>query len=76
MLYFVWYDDNAKKPLSDKLEEAIAAYIARFNIQPSVLLVNVADLLETTKLQVRVERTVQPNSFWLGYEDAVEQPST
>jgi hypothetical protein len=75
MLYFVWYDDSPKKPVAEKIQEAIAAYVTRFAIQPSLLLVNVADHMEWGNLLVRVERTVQPNSFWLGYEKIAEAPT-
>jgi hypothetical protein len=75
MLYFVWYDDSPKKPVAEKIQEAIAAYVTRFAIQPSLLLVNVVDHMEWGNLLVRVERTVQPNSFWLGYEQIAEAPT-
>ncbi len=69
MLFFVWFDDSPKKPTLEKLQDAIAAYVERFNIAPSLLLVNPADNLEFASVVVRCERTVQPNTFWLGYED-------
>lgn len=72
MLYFVWYDDNAKKPVVEKIQEAIAAYVTRFATQPSLLLVNAADLIEVANVLVRAERTVQPNTFWLAYEEIAE----
>ena len=40
MLYFVWYDDNQKKLVADKIQEAIAAYVNRFATRPSLVLVN------------------------------------
>jgi hypothetical protein len=75
MLYFVWYDDSSKKLTADKLQEAIAAYIERFKIPPTLVLVNAADIVERAGIVVRCERTVQPNSFWLGYEGVVTLPS-
>jgi hypothetical protein len=72
MLYFVWYDDSPKKPVAEKIQEAIAAYVTRFAIQPSLLLVNAVDHMELTDMLVRSERTVQPNTFWLGYEEIAE----
>jgi hypothetical protein len=72
MLYFVWYDDSPKKLVAEKIQEAIAAYVTRFAIQPSLLLVNAVDHMELTDLLVRSERTVQPNTFWLGYEEIAE----
>jgi hypothetical protein len=75
MLYFVWYDDSSKKPVAEKIQEAIAAYVTRFAAQPSLLLVNAVDHLEHADLLVRAERTVQPNTFWLGYEEIAEAPT-
>ena len=75
MFYFVWFDDNPKKLASDKLQEAIAAYMVRFNTSPNLVLVNAIDKLDQAEVVVRYERTVQPNSFWLGYEDHLDLPS-
>jgi len=75
MLYFVWYDDNAKKPVVEKIQEAIAAYVTRFAIQPSLMLVNAVDLMEFANVLIRAERTVQPNTFWLAYEEIAEVPT-
>ena len=75
MLYFVWYDDSPKKQVVEKIQEAIAAYVNRFAIQPSLLLVNAADLMEFANVLVRAERTVQPNTFWLAYEEIAEVPT-
>ena len=75
MLYFVWYDDSPKKPVAEKIQEAITAYVTRFAIQPSLLLVNAVDHMEFTDMLVRSERTVQPNTFWLGYEEIAEVPT-
>jgi hypothetical protein len=69
MLFFVWYDDSPKKLTDDKLHEAIAAYVERFQTRPTLVLINTADQLERTDITVRSERTVQPNTFWLGHED-------
>ena len=69
MLFFVWFDDSPKKLTSDKLQEAITAYVERFRRRPTLVLINAADQLERTDMAVRTERTVQPNTFWLGHED-------
>lgn len=72
MLYFVWYDDTPKKLVVDKLQEAIAAYVARFQMRPSLVLVNAVDHLEMADVLVRAERTVQPNTFWVAHEEAAD----
>ena len=75
MLFFVWFDDNPKKLTSDKLQEAIVAYNTRFNTSPNLVLVNAIDQLELTDVTVRYERTVQPNTFWLGFEEFADPSS-
>lgn len=75
MPFFVWYDDAPKKLAGDKLREAIAAYTERFKTPPTLVLANAADQLEATGVAVRYERTVQPNSFWLGLDEQADQPS-
>jgi hypothetical protein len=70
MLFLVWYDDNSKTPVADKIQAAIAAYVTRFQARPSLVLVNAVDHMERTDVLVRSERTVQPNSFWVGLDDA------
>jgi hypothetical protein len=72
MLFFVWYDDSPKKLTLDKLQDAIAAYVERFKVAPSLVLVNAADMLEVASMVVRSERTVQPNTFWLAYDDGID----
>ncbi|MBK9940201.1 MAG: hypothetical protein U0Z44_11740 [Kouleothrix sp.] len=74
MLFFVWFDDTPKKLANDKLQEAIAAYTVRFSAAPNLVLVNAIDQPELTSTIVRAERTVQPNTFWLGYEEHVDPP--
>jgi len=75
MLFFVWYDDTPKKPVIEKIREAMAAYTERFKVRPSLLLVNETDYVGLTDLLVRSERTVQPNTFWLGHEDDSDRPA-
>lgn len=74
-MFFVWYDDTPKKPSEDKLREGIAAYIERFKIPPTLVLVNLAEQLSVPDMIVRCERTVQPNSFWIGREDGASEVS-
>jgi hypothetical protein len=76
MLFLVWYDDSPKTPVVEKIQAAIAAYVARFLVRPSLVLVNVVDHMELADVQVRYERTVQPNTFWVGREDSTNPLSS
>jgi hypothetical protein len=75
MVFLVWYDDTPKKPVVDKIQEAITAYIERFKTCPDLVLVNAIDHMEMTEVLVRSERTVQPNTFWVGREDSADTPT-
>jgi hypothetical protein len=68
MLFLVWYDEDPKKPVSEKIAAAVAAYRVRFNNAPGLVLVNARDYVDVAGLLVRSERTVQPNTFWVGRE--------
>ena len=70
MLFLVWYDDSSKTAVADKIQAAIAAYVVRFQTRPSLILVNAVDHVERADVLVRSERTIQPNSFWVGLDDA------
>lgn len=70
MEFLVWFDDNSKTPVADKIQAAIAAYVGRFQDHPSLVLVNVVDHIERSDILVRTDRMVQPNSFWVGLDDA------
>jgi hypothetical protein len=74
MLFLVWFDDTPKTPVADKIRAAIAAYVVRFQAHPNLVLVNVIDHILLADVQVRHERTVQPNTFWVGREDGAALP--
>jgi len=69
MLYLVWYDADARRSVSEKIQDARAAYARRFNLAPNLVLVNAADATELADIEVRSERTVQPHHFWVGRSD-------
>ncbi|MFO7168385.1 MAG: hypothetical protein DIU80_010205 [Chloroflexota bacterium] len=66
MNYLVWYDESPKKSAAEKIQDAIAAYVARFATAPTLVLVNSADHADVGGVVIRSERTVQPNNFWVG----------
>lgn len=73
MQFFVWLDDNEKTPVIEKIQAAIAAYVARFKIRPSLVLVNVVDQIEMHDLSVQSALYVQPNTFWVGHDAAADR---
>ncbi|HNP86753.1 MAG: hypothetical protein JST60_00510 [Chloroflexi bacterium SZAS-1] len=69
-MYLGWFDDNPKKAVSLKIEEAIDAYMDRFKVRPNVVLVNEADRTDISGVNVRSEGYIRRNNFWVGWEEA------
>jgi len=74
-MYFVWYDDNPKKPVGVKIDEAVLRYKQRYGRTPNVCMLNEAvqptDYEEAdTSDGVKVLRAknVPQNYFWVGNE--------
>ncbi len=65
-MYLGWFDDNPKKTPATKIDEAIAAYVERFNSRPSVVLTNEADRVDVQGVTVRSEGYIRRNNFWVG----------
>ncbi|HEU4324966.1 MAG TPA: hypothetical protein VFS21_17635 [Roseiflexaceae bacterium] len=72
-MYLGWYDDDPKKAVALKIEEAIEAYVSRFRRRPNVVLVNEADKADVSGVAVRSESFIRRNNFWVGREALVAQ---
>lgn len=70
MSYFGWFDDNPKKTTAQKIDEAIAAYIARYQVSPTIVLVNEAERVEVKGMDVRSESYIRKSNFWVGMVEA------
>ncbi|MGQ9547113.1 MAG: hypothetical protein ACUVSY_00130 [Roseiflexus sp.] len=68
-MYMMWFDDNTRKSVARKIEEAVAAYMRHFKTRPNVVLVNAANQVHLPDIHVRICAYVQPNNFWVGWED-------
>lgn len=65
-MYMMWFDDG-KKPVAQKIEEAVAAYVRHFRERPNVVLVCQEDAATVVVgIEVRASPTVRPNNFWVG----------
>lgn len=66
---WLWYDNDPKKPLEEKLIEASLKYKQKFGTEPTVCYVNPADLdsKETSKGKVKLvgASAISPNYLWL-----------
>ncbi len=72
-MYFVWYDDNPKKTIGAKLDEAILRYKEHYGQNPKVCMLNdtvpmaaYENFAETAHVQVMPAKNVPQNYFWVG----------
>jgi len=69
----MWYDNDPKTDLLDKVNRAAEYYKTKYGRIPEVCLVNPAMIektrLQTGKILVRAVRTVRPHYFWIGNEE-------
>lgn len=70
----LWFDDDNKRMLADKVSRAVAYYRAKYGAQPNVCFVNPAVLSNGQEtlavgVHVRPARTILPNHFWLGVSE-------
>jgi hypothetical protein len=73
-MYFVWYDDNPKKAVAAKIDEAVLRYKQKFGKSPSICKLNEKtqskELVEGQIAGVKVQsaKNIPQNYFWIGNE--------
>ena len=67
VVYLGWFDDNPKKPVEEKIGEAVQRYMRRFGRRPNLCLVNRADCVPYRGLEVRPAGHVHRHHFLVGY---------
>ena len=60
-----WYDDS-KKTTAQKIAEGCAAYLDRFKVRPSVILVNEKEQIAIDGLEILALARIGPNNFHIG----------
>ena len=69
----LWFDDDKKRTLSEKVERAAAYYQQKYSVTPTVCYVHTSALEESevkaNGVEVRTAPTVLPNHFWIGVEE-------
>ena len=70
----LWYDDDTKRPLGEKVARAVDYYKAKYGSVPTVCFVNPAALQgapdSAAGVQIRSARNVMVDHFWLGVGEA------
>ena len=70
----LWFDNDSKKLLSKKIEEAKDYYFKKYGQVADVCVTNPTTLAqkkdnEVLPMQVRADRSIALGTFWIGCED-------
>jgi len=69
----MWFDNDPKTALADKVTHAAEYYQAKYGRSPDLCLVNPAmlkePLLQAGRIQIRPMRTVLPGHLWIGVDE-------
>lgn len=70
----LWYDDDHKRPLNERVSKAVDYYKAKYGVVPTVCFINPATLKDGPEsaagVQLRSARNVLVDHFWLGIGEA------
>ncbi len=71
----LWFDNNPKLSVPDKVGRAAARYRVKFGCQPTTCYLNIADFDGRTEFvgEIRLQPAlnIQRNHFWIGIENGV-----
>ena len=69
-MFLMWFDDDRKKTVTEKIATALAAYEERFHARANVVLVNAEEVGEApASVQVRAQPFIQRSNFYVGFEE-------
>lgn len=73
----LWFDNDPKTRLSDKIEQASAYYLKKYGHTPNQCVVNPGmfpkDQEASFGIKVTSSVTILPNHLWIGYNAAFKQ---
>jgi hypothetical protein len=71
----LWYDDDHKRSLGEKVARAVEHYKTKYGVVPTVCYVNPTTLKDgpetSAGVQIRKARDVMADHFWIGMGDVV-----
>ena len=68
----LWYDDDPRKTLEMKIEQAAARYREKYGSAPTACFVNPSAVAQPTRqagMRVAPGRTIRPNYLWIGVDE-------
>ncbi|MCZ7543150.1 MAG: hypothetical protein M5R40_06250 [Anaerolineae bacterium] len=73
----LWFDDDKRRTLPEKVARAAAYYEEKYEVTPTVCYVHPSALegisVQANGVDVRPAPTVLPNHFWIGVDDQKAQ---
>ena len=72
----LWYDDDKKRTLAEKVQRAVTFYTAKYGRQPTECYVHPSILPEQGVIagcRMHAKRMIIVNHFWLGFEPAASE---
>jgi hypothetical protein len=73
----LWFDDDPRKSLTTKIQQAVARYCEKYGRDPTACYVNPASPAmgaQPAGLRILALRTIRPNYLWLGVDDGPQAP--
>ena len=66
MYFLLWYDDNKKKALDDKVREGFQVYVNKYGFEPTII--GVSPGIEGTFNGIDYQEfpSIRENCFWFG----------
>jgi hypothetical protein len=74
-MFLVWYDNDRKRKLEEKVAQAAERYTERFGVAPAIVLLNPAQAGEAevvAGIPVRATSLVLPNHVYIGVDEQGE----
>lgn len=72
-MYLAWFDPDRKKPVQQKIADARERYREKFGQEPAICLVNAADTIDNSAIELRPVAYVGRHYFLVGHDDVAEQ---
>lgn len=73
----LWFDNDPKTDLSEKIEAACAYYLNKYGEAPNQCVVNPVmlpdDEIKSFGLKITASQTILPNHLWIGFNTAIKQ---
>lgn len=74
---WMWFDNDAKRTLEEKIQLAVQHYREKFGYVPNTCFVNknllAEDEMQCGRVRVVAARNIMPDYFWLGVADTRPQ---